>query len=259
MHGHWLERHDIAGAYVPMSVRPERVETALRGLGALGFAGCNVTLPHKEAALRAVDHVDPLARRIGAVNLVVVGADGSLSGFNEDAAGFLASLREATPAWRADAGPAVVLGAGGAARAVVAILLGEGAPEIRLLNRSQLRAAVLADEMGQAVRPLDWRERHAALDGAALVVNTTSQGMRGEPPLDLALDALPGAALVADLVYTPLETALLVAARARGHQAVDGLGMLMHQGVPAFEAWFGVRPSVTPELRAMLEAKLRGD
>ena len=260
MHGYWLQQHGIAGAYLPMAVAPERAETALRGLAALGFAGCNVTIPHKEAALRAVDHVDPLARRIGAVNLVVVGEDGSLSGFNEDAPGFLASLCERQPGWRADAGPAVVLGAGGAARAVVSILLAEGAPEIRIVNRSPERAEALAAEMeGPDVRvqALPWAGRETALDGAALLVNTTSQGMVGHPSLDLALDALPRDALVADLVYTPLETRLLAVARARGNPAVNGLGMLLHQAVPSFEAWFGVRPSITPELRTMLEAALR--
>jgi shikimate dehydrogenase len=257
MHGHWLREHGIAGAYVPMPVKPGEMETALRGLAALGFAGCNVTIPHKEAALALADHHEPLARRIGAANLLLVRADGSLEARNADAPGYLGSLREAVPDWRADAGPVVVLGAGGAARAVVAALLAEGAGELRVLNRSPERAEALAADMAPGpVRALPWAERHDALAGAALVVNTTSQGMQGQERLDLRLDALPADAVVSDLVYVPLETPLLAAARARGNRVVDGLGMLLHQAVPSFEAWFGVRPEITPALRRMLEAAL---
>jgi shikimate dehydrogenase len=256
LHGHWLRRHGIAGAYVPLPVRPDLVAAAVRGLAALGFAGCNVTVPHKEAVLAAVDRADPLARRIGAVNLVVVQPDGSLSGSNTDAYGFLANLRHMRPGWRADAGPAVVLGAGGSARAVVASLLDEGAPEIRLLNRTRARAEDLADGLEGRLRVLDWDRPAAALADAALLVNTTSLGMQGQPPLDLELAALPAAAVVTDLVYVPLETPLLAAARARGNPVVDGLGMLLHQAVPSFEAWFGVRPEVTAELRAAVAGTL---
>ena len=258
MHGYWLREHGIDGAYVPMAVQPGRVEAALRGLVALGFAGCNVTIPHKEAALAAVDHPDPLAARIGAANLIIVRPDGTLAARNEDAPAWLASLRDAVPGWRADGGPAVVLGAGGAARAVLAMLQQEGAPEIRLLNRSADRAHALAAAMndGGAVPAavLPWGERAAALAGAALVVNTTSQGMVGQEPLDLALDELPPGALVSDLIYVPAETRLLAAARARGNPAVNGLGMLLHQAVPAFEAFFGLRPAITPAFRRAMEA-----
>lgn len=261
LHGHWIAEHGLRGAYVPLAVAPGRLEAALRGLPALGFAGCNVTIPHKVDTLRLVDRVEPLARRIGAVNLVVVAADGTLEGRNTDAFGFVQSLRESQPGWRADAGPAVVLGAGGAARAIVAGLMDAGAREIRLLNRTAARAEELAADLqgtggGCRLQVLPWEARHDALTGAALLVNTTSQGMHGQEPLELRLDALPAGAVVCDAVYVPLETPLLAAARARGHPVVDGLGMLLHQARPAFEAWFGVQPQVTPALRAKVEATL---
>jgi shikimate dehydrogenase len=256
LHGYWLARYGIAGAYLPLPVRPERVAAALQGLVALGFAGCNVTVPHKQAVLALVDHPDPLAQRIGAANLVVVRPDGTLEGRNTDVEGFLGNLRETCPAWQADAGPAVVLGAGGAARAVLAGLLDAGAPELRLLNRTRRHAEALAALFGGPVRVLDWAERDRALAGAGLLVNTTSLGMQGQPPLALDLAGLPRAAVVCDLVYVPLETPLLAAARARGNVVVDGLGMLLHQAVPSFAAWFGMRPEVTAELRAMIAATL---
>ena len=255
LHGFWLRAHGINGAYLPFPVPPDRLAAALRGLAALGFAGCNVTVPHKEAVLALVDAADATARRIGAVNLVVVRPDLSLEGRNTDAYGFLANLRQSCPGWRAEAGPAVVLGAGGAARAVLVALADAGCPEIRLLNRSRGRAEAL-QALGSAVGVMDWERRAAALEGAALLVNTTSLGMQGQPPLDLDLGALPRAAVVADLVYVPLETPLLAAARARGNPAVDGLGMLLHQAVPSFEAWFGVHPEVTAALRAHIAATL---
>ncbi|CAH2599741.1 Shikimate dehydrogenase (NADP(+)) [Rhodovastum atsumiense] len=256
LHQWWLRQYGIAGTYIPMPVRPGEVETALRGLAALGFAGCNVTLPHKEAAARAVDRVDAVGRRMGAINLVVVEADGSLSGYNKDGYGFLESLREAKADWRAESGPAVVLGAGGGARSVVVSLLDSGAPEVRLLNRTRARAEELAAAFGGAVHVVDWDEREAALAGAALLVNTTKLGMIGEAPLDLRLDELPQSALVCDIVYNPLQTPLLAAARARGNPAVGGLGMLLHQARPAFEVWFGVAPEISPELRAAVEATI---
>ena len=256
LHGYWLDHYGLAGAYVPLAIKAEGLEAALRALPALGFAGCNLTIPHKEAALRIVDEASPLARRIGAVNCIVVRADGSLEGRNYDAFGFTESLRERAPDLRFDAGPAVVIGAGGASRAILAGLMDEGVPEIRLINRSPQRAQALAAEFGGPVRAVPWEARAQALEGAAILVNTTSQGMVGEAPLDLALDALPVSALVVDIVYVPLETPLLAAARARGNRVVDGLGMLLHQARPAFEAWFGIDPKVTPELRALIEATL---
>jgi shikimate dehydrogenase len=257
LHGYWLEHYRIAGAYLPLPVQPGRLEVALRGVAALGFAGCNVTIPHKEAAAKLVDRVDPVGRRMGAINLVVVQPDGSLSGYNKDGYGFIESLREGKSDWRGDAGPAVVLGAGGGARSVVVSLLDEGAPEIRLINRTRVRAEQLAQEVGGPIRVLDWAERQAALGGTALLVNTTNLGMVGQPPLDLALDELPRTALVCDIVYNPLDPPLLVAARARGNPTVNGLGMLLHQARPAFQAWFGLLPAVTPELRAVIEATIR--
>ncbi|WP_207485380.1 shikimate dehydrogenase [Arenibaculum pallidiluteum] len=252
LHGFWLREYGIDGAYVPLAVPPDRIEQAVRALPALGLRGANVTIPHKEAVVAALDRVEPAARRIGAVNTIVVLPDGTLEGRNTDGFGFIENLRAGAPGWRAVAGPAVVLGAGGAARAILVALADAGAPEIRLLNRTADRADRLADELGGPVRVLPWEARPAALDGAALVVNTTSQGMAGHPPLDIGLGALPPDAVVTDIVYTPLETPLLAAARARGNPVVDGLGMLLHQARPGFEAWFGRRPEVTPALRAFV-------
>jgi shikimate dehydrogenase len=254
LHNYWLGAHGLAGAYVPLAIQPEGLRAALRALPALGFSGCNLTIPHKEAALAIVDAVDPLARRIGAVNTVVVAPDGSLEGRNTDAFGFVESIRETQPAWRADRGPIVVLGAGGGARAVLVGLIDQGAHDIRLLNRTLARAETLARELGGPIKALPWDERQAALDGAAMLVNTTNQGMVGEPPLELPLDKLPQSALVSDIVYIPRETPLLAAARKRGNPTVNGAGMLVHQARAAFCAWFGIMPEATPELRAMVEA-----
>ena len=256
LHGHWLAQYGIKGSYLPLPVQPERLADAIRGLRALGFSGCNVTIPHKLDVLKLMDAVDPVAQRIGAVNTIVVQDDGTLSGFNTDAYGFLASLRDVRPDWKASDGPVAVLGAGGASRAVVVALLDDGASEIRLLNRTKARAQELAQIDPSRIRVIEWDMRNDALDGAALLVNTTSQGMIGYPPLDVALDALPTNAMVCDIVYNPLETPLLAAALKRGNTAVDGLGMLLHQAVPGFEAWFGVRPEVTADLRARVEATL---
>ena len=256
LHGYWINRYGLAGAYVLLPVAPENLGVALSGLAALGFAGCNLTIPHKVTAMQLVDRVDPLARRIGAINTIVVEADGTLSGYNNDGFGYLASLTDAHPDWRADAGPIVMLGAGGAARAVVSSLVAAGAREIRLLNRTPQRAVDIASAIGPCVKTFPWAQRNDALNGAALLVNTTSQGMSGQPPLDLTLSALPKRALVSDIVYTPLQTPLLAAARARGNPTVDGLGMLLHQARPAFKAWFGLMPDVTPELRRVIEATL---
>jgi shikimate dehydrogenase len=254
LHNHWFAHYGLKGAYVPLAIRPDDLAAALRALAPLGFSGCNLTIPHKERALAVVDAVDPAARRIGAISCVVVGPDGSLTGTNNDAYGFVHNVLHQRPAWRADAGPVAVMGAGGGARAVVYSLAERGAPEIRLINRTGSRAEALARECGPLVIPVAWEDRHRALDGAAMLVNTTSQGMVGQPPLDLALDTLPIRALVCDIVYVPLETPLLAAARRRGNPTVDGLGMLLHQARPAWKAWFGLEPEVTPELRASIEA-----
>jgi shikimate dehydrogenase len=257
LHGYWLAEHGIDGAYVPMAVKPENLRRAVQTLPLLGFAGCNVTIPHKEEAMRAVDEYDSAAKRAGSINTIIVRADGRILGSSTDGYGFLAALRAALPAFSAAAGPAVVLGAGGAARAITAALLDDGAPEIRLVNRTPERAAKLAKTLGGPVRGVAWEKRAQALEGASLLVNATSLGMEGQPPLDLPLEALPREAVVNDIVYVPLETSLLARARNRGNPAVDGLGMLLHQARPGFEAWFGVKPEVTPELRAAVLATLQ--
>ncbi|MGE0650175.1 MAG: shikimate dehydrogenase [Alphaproteobacteria bacterium] len=250
LHNYWLDLHRIDGAFVPLPVAPEHFGQALRMLPLIGFRGVNVTVPHKEAALKAVDRVDEVARRIGAVNTVVVGKDRTLTGTNTDAYGFTTHLLTAAPGFDAAAGPAVIVGAGGAARAVAVALMDMGAGEIRIVNRTLARAEELALALGPPARVVGWAGRARALDGAAIVVNATTQGMTGERPLDLALASLPNEAVVFDIVYAPLETPLLAAARKRGHRTVDGLGMLLHQAVAGFEAWFDVVPRVTDELRA---------
>lgn len=252
LHGFWLDHHRIDGAYLPLPVRPEDFALVVRALPRMGFQGVNVTVPHKEAALALADQVEPLAARIGAANTLVFGAEGFIEARNTDAFGFLENLRRGCPAWSPGNGPAVVVGAGGAARAVVAALADAGVPEIRLVNRTAGRAWALAD-LGP-VTVVDWRERAACLAGAALLVNTTILGMAGQPPLELALDELGSQAVVNDIVYVPLETPLLAAARARGNPVVDGLGMLLWQAVPGFEAWFGVQPEVTDDVRAFVLA-----
>lgn len=251
LHGFWLRQYGIDGAYVPLAVPPDRAEQAIRALPAMGFQGCNVTIPHKEVAFRIVDRLDSSARRIGAVNTIIVAADGTLEGRNTDGFGFWENLISSAPAaWSVTRGPSVVLGAGGAARAVVVALLDAGAPEIRLLNRTQSRAAEIAADLGDPRIKVDaWDGRDMALDGAVLLVNSTSQGMTGYPPLEIDLSALPTDAIVTDIVYVPLVTPLLAAASARGNPIVDGLGMLLHQARPGFHAWFGTDPQVTDDLR----------
>jgi shikimate dehydrogenase len=256
IHNYWFAKHGLAGTYVPLAIRAEGLRAALHALPALGFSGCNLTIPHKEAAFEIVDRVDPLARRIGAINCVAVAPDGSLDGRNNDGFGYIQSILEAYPGWRPDAGPVVVIGAGGGARAVLVSLADQGARDIRLINRTPERAQALAREFGAPITALAWSDRHAALEGAAMLVNTTSQGMAGQPALDLALDRLPTSALVSDIIYIPRETPLLTAARLRGNRTVNGLGMLLNQARPAFHAWFGVMPEVTAELRAMIEATI---
>ncbi len=254
LHGYWLQYHRIDGAYVPLPVRAEAFERGLRCLADMGFRGVNVTVPHKEAALAACDEIEDSGRRLGAVNTVVMDG-GRLHGFNSDGFGFIENLREGAPAWQARKAPAVVIGAGGAARAVVAALIDAGAPEIRVVNRTRPRAEAVAKELDGPVQVLEWPERSRALSEAGLLVNTTSLGMTGQPPLELDLAGLPASALVNDIVYAPLETPLLARARARGNLAVDGLGMLLHQARPGFAAWFGVEPEVTSELRRFVLAE----
>jgi shikimate dehydrogenase len=255
---HWLAEHGIKGRYILLPIKAEGLHAALRALPALGFKGVNLTIPHKVAALASVDTIEPAAKTMGAINLVVVGPDGKLHGRNTDWIGYSKSIEESHPSWRASAGPSVVIGAGGGARSVLVSLMEAGAREIRLTNRSPGRAEALAAEFGPVIKAVAWDQRHAALDGAAMLINTTSQGMSGMPPLDLTLDALPKTALVSDIVYIPLETPLLAAARQRGNPVVDGLGMLLHQARPAFQAYAGIDPRVTPALRAKVIATMVG-
>lgn len=257
LHGYWLGRYGIDGAYVPLAVRPEDAGEAIRLLPRLGFAGHNVTVPLKEIAARTVDRLDDMARRIGAVNTVVVEPDGGLLGRNTDAFGFIQNLRQGVPKWEATAGTALVLGAGGAARAVAVALLDAGAPLVVLCNRSPERAEAIASDIGGALAVAPWEIREACLREAALVVNTTTLGMVGHPPLEVDLRHLSPEAVVTDIVYAPLVTPLLAAAAARGNPWVDGLGMLLHQARPGFAAWFGVEPEVDDGLREFVLRKGR--
>ncbi len=251
LHGHWLATHGIDGAYVPLPVHPDRFADAVRALADLGFRGANVTIPHKQAAFAVCDVVDATARRAGAVNTLVF-RDGRIEGSNTDGFGFLESVRAGAPGWQPAAGPAVLLGAGGAARAIAAALLDAGCPRVTLVNRSRGRAEELARDLSGAIAVAD----HPPLSKATLLVNTTSLGMQGQPALDIDLTPLSPTAVVADIVYVPLETPLLAAARARGLRAVDGLGMLLHQARPGFEAWFGHAPMVDDTLRAVVAADI---
>ncbi len=248
IHNHWIQKHGLNGAYGLFPVEPEQLQTAILGLKALGIAGCNITIPHKVNAMRYVDWVHPLAQRVGAINTIVVQPDGALHGYNNDGFGYIQSLLEAQPGWQASAGPAVVIGAGGAARAIVVALLDAGATEVRVVNRTRSKADEFAEEFGPCVKSISWEAREDALHGAALLVNTTNQGMHGHPALDLPLTHLPLDALVSDAVYVPLETPLLAAAKLRGNPVVNGLGMLIHQARPAFQAWFGVLPEADNDL-----------
>ena len=258
MHNSWMEQEGLKGTYVPLAIEPGTLDPALRALHPLGFAGCNLTIPHKLEAMAIVDGVDDVARKIGAMSCVVVREDGTLFGTNNDWLGFIGNLKQFFPDFRADTGPVTVIGAGGGGRAVVHAMLDQGAREIRLVNRTLERAAAIAAEFGGPITPVRWEERHEALDGAGMVVNATSQGMKGEPVLDIRLDALPVSALAVDIIYTPLETPFLHAARMRGNPTLNGLGMLLHQGPAAWKRWFGIEPAITDALRRRMEQALSG-
>lgn len=255
LHGYWLRKYGIDGAYVPLPVAPQNIGHVLQSLPKLGFRGVNVTVPHKETVLPFLDTVSDIARNIGAVNTIFVSDQDTLIGTNTDAAGFLSNLQLGAPAWQATSCPAVVLGAGGAARAVVAALVEAQVPEIRLINRTHEKAVSMAESLDGPITVMEWSSRESALADAGLIVNTTTLGMINQPPLELSLAGVSSQVVVNDLVYTPLETPLLKAARDQGLVAVDGLGMLLHQAVVGFEGWFGHRPDVDSDLRQfMLDA-----
>jgi shikimate dehydrogenase len=258
IHRYWLKQYGIDGAYEKEAVRPEDLAEFLRALDASGYAGCNVTLPHKEAALRAAESADDAAVAIGAANTLWLDAGGTLHASNTDAYGFMTNLEAEAPGWNKTKRPVVVLGAGGAARAILHGLLAAEVSRILLGNRTRNRAETLAKEFGPLVSVVDWKDRNRALQGCGLLVNATSLGMTGKEKLEIDLCDLPNDAVVTDIVYSPLETELLAAARARGNRAIGGLGMLLYQAVPGFERWFGIRPEVTPELRAHVAATLGG-
>ncbi len=250
LHGHWLKSYGLAGHYIPMDVASDDLEIVLRSLPKAGFVGANVTVPHKEAALRLADDVSDRARKIGAANTLVFRDDGTIHADNTDGYGFMENLRSGAPDWTPGDGPAVVFGAGGAARAVLQALVEAGVPEIMLTNRTRARADKLKDEFGQTITVVDWVQAGNVVEDAELVVNTTSLGMQGQLELRVPLDGLQPGAVVTDLVYAPLKTHLLQTAEEAGCTVVDGLGMLLHQAVPGFESWFGVRPEVNLDLRA---------
>lgn len=260
LHGFWLNELAIDGIYVPLAVRPEDFSCVIGALMKTAFQGVNVTIPHKEAAFAICHDCDLAARIAGAVNLLLFHEDGRIEGRNTDAAGLAASLREHLGKDALTAKPAVILGAGGAARAVAVALHELGAGEIRIVNRSRARAeqmaAALAPHIAPKLRVFDSADWPKAAQGAALTVHATSAGMKGAPALDLALDALPKGAWICDIVYNPLETKLLKHAKEAGLRTIDGLGMLMHQGVPAFRAFYGAEAEVTPALRQHLEEAL---
>jgi shikimate dehydrogenase len=254
LHNYWIEKYKLNGRYVPLAVRPERLVDAIRGLPALGFRGCNLTMPHKQYAMTMVDSLTDTAKRIGAVNCIVVSDDGRISGTNNDGNGYVLSILEVAPQWKPSDGPIAILGAGGAARALVVALLERGAKEIRLINRTFEKAERLAQEFGPAIKPISWGKRSDSIGDVSLLTNATNQGMIGQPALDISLDKLSKQTLVSDLIYVPPETSFLVAAKTRGNVTINGLGMLLYQARPAFQAWFGILPEITPDLRATIMA-----
>lgn len=249
LHGYWLRRYGIAGHYVPLDVAQADLETVIRALPKAGFVGCNITIPHKEAILALADTVTDRAALIGAANTLVFRKDGRIWADNTDGYGFTANLRQNAPKWTPGDGPAAVIGAGGAARAVIAALLEVGVPEIRLANRTKARAEALRTEFGAKIVVHDWVQAGNMLEDAVTVVNTSSLGMVGKPDFRVPLDALSPRATVTDLVYAPLKTRLLIEAEANGCTVVDGLGMLLHQALPGFERWFGRKPDVDQATR----------
>ncbi len=254
MHKHWLRRYGLLGDYVPLHVAPVDLETVVRNMPKMGFVGTNVTIPHKVEVMQLADQVSDRATLIGAANTLIFKDDGSIFADNTDGYGFMANLRQHAPDWDPQSGPAAVLGAGGAARAVIVALADAGVTEILLSNRTRAKADALRAEFGARIQVVDWVQAGNMIEDAATVVNTTSLGMTGQPELRVPLDGLRAGTLVTDLVYTPLKTQFLEKADAAGCVTVDGLGMLLHQGVPGFERWFGKRPEVDEDLRRVMLA-----
>lgn len=249
LHQHWLKRYGINGYYIPMEISSDDLEDAIRMLPRLGFVGVNVTIPHKEHVLSIADIVTDRAALIGSANTLIFREDGKVHADNTDGYGFIENMRQGVPDWKPDAGPAAVIGAGGAARAVIASLIDAGVKEIRLTNRTKTRAEALRKEFGSKVAVYDWVQAGNMLEGAKTVVNASSLGMVGKPEMRIPLDGLSRDAVVTDLVYAPLETALLAHARSIGCETVDGLGMLLHQAAPGFARWFNFKPEVDDDLR----------
>ena len=249
LHNFWLKKYDVTGHYVPIGLKPQDFENGIRALPKLGFKGVNLTIPYKETILPLLEKVSDRAALIGAVNTITFRENGSIIGDNTDGYGFIQNLKQSQPGWVPTKGPALVLGAGGAARAVVSALLSEGVPEIRITNRTKQRCEVFREQFGARIIISDWNNTADAMKEATTIVNTTSLGMVGKSENTIKLDTAPANALVTDIVYTPLKTDFLKRAEDRGLTTVDGLGMLLHQAVPAFEHWFDIRPDVGPDLR----------
>lgn len=254
LHGHWLRRYGLRGHYIPLHVTHNTIEAVLRILPDMGFVGVNITIPHKEYVLQLATQVTDRAALIGAANTLTFLGNGQIQADNTDGMGFIANIRQTLPGWTASGGPALVLGAGGAAKAIVSALINDGAPKVIVVNRTRMRADALRDQFGARVETQDWTRVADLVADAALIVNTTSLGMEGQSPLSIDLSRLSPPTVVTDIVYKPLETGLLATARAMGCETVDGLGMLLHQAVPGFERWFGHTPTVDEDLRAAVLA-----
>ena len=254
LHGHWLRRYGLRGHYIPLHVTHNTIEAVLRILPDMGFVGVNITIPHKEYVLQLATQVTDRAALIGAANTLTFLGNGQIQADNTDGMGFIANIRQTLPGWTASGGPALVLGAGGAAKAIVSALINDGAPKVIVVNRTRMRADALRDQFGARVETQDWTRIADLVADAALIVNTTSLGMEGQSPLSIDLSRLSPPTVVTDIVYKPLETGLLATARAMGCETVDGLGMLLHQAVPGFERWFGHTPTVDEDLRAAVLA-----
>ena len=254
LHGHWLKHYDLPGEYTAIHVTEDELEAKLRSLPNEGFVGINVTLPHKVAVLKYADHVSDRATLVGAANTLTFKEDGRIFADNTDGYGFMANLRQGAPDWDPKSGPAAIFGAGGAAQAIIVALADAGVPEILLSNRTRAKSEALKAEFGTRITVVDWLQAGTMLETATTVINTTSLGMKGAHPFKVNMDALRPDAVVTDIVYNPLRTPFLETAAAVGCQTVDGLGMLLHQGVPGFERWFGRRPEVDDDTRKAILA-----